>query len=94
MQLKMKFALTPALSPRRGRTICPGWNKPPFSDRLKDMQKLLPLPGGEGWGEGELFSDCIVTAKGGILFQCSWPYFLETADLCLSEIPFQIFEHF
>jgi len=30
---------------------------------LKGRRNRLPLLGGEGWGEGELIFNCIVTAK-------------------------------
>ena len=57
MRSKLRLALTPPLSPRRGSTICPCWNESPPIEISRDLRKLLPLPGGEGWGEGEpLFS--------------------------------------
>src|SRR5881396_858702 len=53
MRSKRTLALTPALSPRRGSTICPCCNESPPSETSRNLQKLLPLPGGEGQGEGE-----------------------------------------
>ena len=73
--VKKKSALTPALSPRRGRTAATllenvdgvralsaslwftvrrsKWNDVPA--RHNTRQTSLPLPGGEGRGEGERF---------------------------------------
>src|SRR3954470_14176471 len=38
-------------------------------DSENDRAKILPLPGGEGRGEGELVSNCIVPAEGERLFR-------------------------
>ena len=52
-------ALTPALSPRRGRTIRRLFRDPERGDCNKNLEQTRrarlpsPLPGGEGQGEGE-----------------------------------------
>src|SRR5439155_1227741 len=41
------------LSPRRGNSQSPRREKSLNCERFPELKKLLPLPGGEGWGEGE-----------------------------------------
>ena len=55
MQWKKCIALTLALSTKRGNRSLPRWEKSLIGDRSTDLEKLLPLPGGEGRGEGERF---------------------------------------
>jgi hypothetical protein len=40
----------------------PRWAKSLNGEPSPALQNVLPLPGGEGWGEGERFSNCIDTA--------------------------------
>src|SRR5688572_28337782 len=53
MQLENWLALTLALSPRRGNSLRPRWDESPEGEVIRGTRKLLPLPGGEGRGEGE-----------------------------------------
>ena len=53
MQSETSLALTLTLSPRRGKHQ---WRRREGSlsgDPFPVLEKVLPLPGGEGWGEGE-----------------------------------------
>ena len=47
------IALTLALSSRKGDSYSPGWEESLISEHITVVDRLLPLPGGEGWGEGE-----------------------------------------
>ncbi len=47
------FALTLALSPMRGNVHSPPWEESLTGGRVAELRKFLPLPGGEGRGEGE-----------------------------------------
>jgi hypothetical protein len=51
----MSIALTLPLSPRRGNRSFPHWETLPKKAESTGVQKLLPLLGGEGRGEGESF---------------------------------------
>src|SRR5436189_3041075 len=63
MQTKSTLALTPALSPRRGRTFSPCWSRSPRGD-LPKLRDCFSLSLGERAGVGaSLGSNCIVTAK-------------------------------
>ena len=53
MQSEDWFALTLALSPTRGHVQSPRWEKSPNGGRIAELREFLPLPGGEGRGEGE-----------------------------------------
>jgi len=53
MQSEDLFALTLALSPRRGNVQSPRWEESLTGGRIAELRKFLPLPGGEGRGEGE-----------------------------------------
>ena len=53
MQLENWLALTLTLSPRRGNSVWPRWDESPEGEVIGGARELLPLPGGEGWGEGE-----------------------------------------
>ncbi len=53
IQTRWWSALTLALSPRRGKNAGPRWRKPPASECSRNVGNVLPLPGGEGRGEGE-----------------------------------------
>ena len=53
IQSEDRFALTLTLSPRRGNPACPSWVESPNGERFQRAEKVLPLLGGEGWGEGE-----------------------------------------
>ena len=53
MQSEKRFALTLTLSPRRGNHQWPRWDKSLTGEPSPALEKVLPLPGGEGWGEGE-----------------------------------------
>src|SRR5205823_7048459 len=53
MQSEDWFALTLALSPRRGNVQSPRWEESLTGARIAELRTFLPLPGGEGRGEGE-----------------------------------------
>src|SRR5438309_11929372 len=53
MQSEDLFALTLALSPRRGNVQSPPWEESLTGGRIAELRKFLPLLGGEGRGEGE-----------------------------------------
>jgi hypothetical protein len=53
MQLENWTALTLSLSPRRGNSLRPCWDESLDGEVIRSARELLPLPGGEGWGEGE-----------------------------------------
>src|SRR5579863_9522518 len=55
MQLENCLALTLSLSPGRGDTLLPHWKKSPHDVASAAMENRLPLPGGEGRGEGGTF---------------------------------------
>ena len=56
MQSKRKPALTPALSREKREHNLAVLGKVTVQWFSNDCRKYLPLPGGEGWGEGELYS--------------------------------------
>jgi len=56
IQINGKLSLTPALSPRRGRTSSSAGLRPPFSECPKRDNKAFPLLG------ADLESDCMLTA--------------------------------
>ena len=53
MQSEIRPALTLTLSPRRGNPQWPRREKSVISELSPALEKILPLPGGEGRGEGE-----------------------------------------
>jgi hypothetical protein len=66
LQLKIRLALTLALSPssafgtfsrwekeRRGNRLRPPWTRSPECYSCPALKTTLPLLGGEGWGEDE-----------------------------------------
>jgi hypothetical protein len=53
MQLVMRLALTLTLSPRRGNHPWSRWEESLTVNLFPALEKLPPLPGGEGRGEGE-----------------------------------------
>ena len=53
MQLENGTALTLSLSPRRGNSLRPRWDESLDGEVIRSARERLPLPGGEGWGEGE-----------------------------------------
>ena len=54
MQSEVTLALTLTLSPRRGNRQWPRRKNSLNGEPFPALEKVLPLPGGEGWGEGEL----------------------------------------
>ena len=63
MESGKKLALTLTLSPRRGNLQWPHREKSLTGEHCPALEKILPLPGGEGRGEGErefqLISFCL-----------------------------------
>ena len=53
MQSEITLALTLTLSPRRGNRQWPRRKNSLNSESFSALEKVLPLLGGEGWGEGE-----------------------------------------
>ena len=53
MQLGTAFPLTLTLSPRERELLSPTWEYSLNSEHFPALPRLLPLPEGEGWGEGE-----------------------------------------
>ena len=53
MQSEVTLALTLTLSPRRGNLQWVGREKSLAGEHSPALEKVLPLPAGEGWGEGE-----------------------------------------
>ena len=53
MQLKTQFPLTLALSLRERESLSAGEDKPLNREPFPVRAGMLPLPQGEGWGEGE-----------------------------------------
>ena len=51
--VRKTLALTLTLSPRRGDSRSPRWEGPLKGRSFRTARPLLPLPGGEGRGEGE-----------------------------------------
>jgi NADH-quinone oxidoreductase subunit F len=49
----VSFPLTPALSPRERENYRQSVGDSQVVENIKNRASLLPLPGGEGWGEGE-----------------------------------------
>ena len=47
------FPLTPALSLREREPYCPSWCKVEALGYIARRDTILPLPKGEGWGEGK-----------------------------------------
>ena len=54
MQSEVTLALTLTLSPRRGNRQWPRRKNAHDGESFPALEKVLPLPGGEGRGEGEL----------------------------------------
>ena len=54
MQSEFTLALTLTLSPRRGNRQWQRRNNSLNGEPFPGLEKVLPLPGGEGRGEGEL----------------------------------------
>jgi hypothetical protein len=52
MQSKGNSALTPTLAPGERENISSVIRQPLNGDWIQCAQRRLPLPGGEGWGEG------------------------------------------
>src|SRR5207249_1273238 len=63
MQTKSTLALTPALSPRRGRAFSPCWSRSPRGDLPKHRECLSPSLGERAGVRASLGPNCIVTAK-------------------------------
>src|SRR6478735_5797808 len=55
--------LTPALSPRRGSTFALALDKFAKQPSFAALPIILPLPKGEGWGEGKESSEFAVADK-------------------------------
>ena len=55
MQLKPEVPLTPALSPEERENVSNAADWLKIQGLSQRGDKRLPLPGGEGWGEGEPF---------------------------------------
>ncbi len=51
--VRKTLALTLSLSPRRGDSLSPRRERLPEGESCRSLRPLLPLPGGEGRGEGE-----------------------------------------
>ena len=51
--VRKTLALTLSLSPRRGDSLSPRRERLPEGEPFRSPRPLLPLPGGEGRGEGE-----------------------------------------
>jgi hypothetical protein len=52
------FPLTPALSPKERESHRPRYHTPEVLRFLARRDTNLPLPEGEGWGEGERVRSC------------------------------------
>ena len=53
MQSGAQFPLTLTLSPGEREMLSPAWEYSLNSEHFPALPRLLPLPEGEGWGEGE-----------------------------------------
>ena len=53
MQSGARFPLTLTLSPREREPLSSAWEYSLHSEHLPALPRVLPLPEGEGWGEGE-----------------------------------------